>query len=468
MTPFQAVLLAAGRGTRMNSARPKVLHQVLGEPMLEAVLRAVEQAGARSIVTIVGHEAEAVRAAFPGRCQFVLQDPPRGTGDAVRAARTLLEGLQGLPTLVLNGDLPLLTSRTVNRLLEAHRERQAAATLLTARLEDGGRYGRVLRDGAGRVRAIVEAKDAGADALAQHEINAGAYVFDTARLLPALDELTPQNAQAEYYLTDVVAGLVSRGQPVEALLADDPTEALGVNTLEELAALNALLRRRRLQELMAAGEVIEDPDSTWVGRAVRVEADAVLRPSTLLEGKTTVDSGAVLGPFVRIVDSQIGVGAQVLDHCLLRESIVGAGAVIGPFAQLRPGSEIGERAKVGNFVELKNTRLGEGSKAPHLSYLGDSEIGKGVNVGAGTITCNYDGVDKHPTRIEAGSFIGSHTTLVAPVSVGAGAYVGAGSTITEDVPADALALGRARQVGKPGWARARREQRAAAKAKAKA
>ena len=468
MTPFLAVLLAAGRGTRMNSSRPKVLHQVLGEPMLEGVLRAVEQAGARSIVTIVGHEAEAVRAAFSGRCQFVLQDPPRGTGDAVRAARTLLQEHRDVPTLVLNGDLPLLQASTIAGLLDTQIERRAAATLLTARLEDPGRYGRVLRDDAGRVRAIVEAKDAAPQELAQHEINAGAYVFDTQRLLPALDALQPKNAQGEYYLTDVVAGFVSRGLPVEALTAGDASEALGVNTLEELAAINGLLRRRRLQELMAAGVVVEDPESTWVGRAVQVAADAVLRPSTLLEGKTSVQSGAVLGPFVRIVDSQIGAGAQVLDHCLLREAQVGAGAVIGPFAQLRPGSEVGERAKVGNFVELKNTRLGEGSKAPHLSYLGDSEIGKGVNVGAGTITCNYDGVDKHPTRIEAGSFIGSNATLVAPISIGAGAYIAAGSTITEDVASDALALGRARQVGKPGWARARREQRAAAKTKAKA
>jgi bifunctional UDP-N-acetylglucosamine pyrophosphorylase/glucosamine-1-phosphate N-acetyltransferase len=292
-------------------------------------------------------------------------------------------------------------------------------------------------------------------------------VFDTERLLPALDALQPKNAQGEYYLTDVVAGFVSHGLPVEALAAEDPAEALGVNTLQELAAVSGLLRRRRLEELMAAGVVIEDPDSTWIGRAVSVEPDAVLRPFTLLEGRSEVRAGAILGPFVRIVDSLIGAGAQVIDHCLLRECRVGAGAVIGPFTQLRPGSEIGARAKVGNFVELKNTRLGEGSKAPHLSYLGDSEIGAGVNVGAGTITCNYDGKNKHPTRIEPGSFIGSNTTLVAPVSIGAGAYIAAGSTITEDVEPDALALGRARQVSKPGWARARRERLAAAKAKAK-
>jgi bifunctional UDP-N-acetylglucosamine pyrophosphorylase/glucosamine-1-phosphate N-acetyltransferase len=465
MTAFQAVLLAAGRGTRMNSSRPKVLHLVLGEPILEGVLRAVEEAGAAKVLTIVGHEADAVRAAFPERCQFVLQDPPRGTGDAVRAARSLLRERPELATLVLNGDLPLLTARTVARLLDAHSAERAAATLLTARLDDAGRYGRVLRDAGGRVRAIVEAKDASAETLAEREINAGAYVFETGALLQALDELRPQNAQGEYYLTDVVAAFVARGLPVAALPAEDPSEALGVNTLQELADLNALLRRRRVQELMAAGVVVEDPESTWIGRRVEVEPDAVLRPHTLLEGASRVRSAAVVGPYVRIVDSEVGAAAQVLDHCLLRECRVESGAVIGPFAHLRPASVVGARAKVGNFVELKNTRLGEGSKAPHLSYLGDSEIGAGVNVGAGTITCNYDGVAKHPTRIEAGSFIGSNSTLVAPLTIGEGAYVAAGSTITEDVAADALALGRARQAGKPGWARARRERRAAAKAK---
>jgi bifunctional UDP-N-acetylglucosamine pyrophosphorylase/glucosamine-1-phosphate N-acetyltransferase len=464
MTAFQAVLLAAGRGTRMNSARPKVLHQLLGEPLLEGALRAVEQAGAERVLTIVGHDADAVRAAFDGRTEFVVQDPPLGTGHAVMAARAPLRERPELPTLVLNGDLPLLTPGTVARLLATQGD--AAAALLTARLPDAGRYGRVLRDASGRVRAIVEAKDASSETLQQQEINAGAYAFDTRALLEALEALEPQNAQHEYYLTDVVAALVARGLRVEAVLAEDPSEALGVNTLEELAEINRLLRERRLRTLMAEGVVIEDPASTWIERAVVVEPDAVLRPFTRLEGRTRVRSGASLGPFVRIVNSEIGAQAEVLDHCLLRDCRVGAGAVIGPFAHIRPESVIGARAKVGNFVELKKTQLGEGSKAPHLSYLGDSEIGPAVNVGAGTITCNYDGQAKHPTRIEAGSFIGSNTTLVAPVSIGAGAYVAAGSTITEDVPADALALGRARQLAKPGWAKARRERRDAAKAKA--
>lgn len=463
---FQAVLLAAGRGTRMRSGRAKVLHSLLGEPLLENVLRAVEATGPAAIVIVVGHEAARVQAVFAGRGEFVLQDPPLGTGHAVLSARTRLAKTPDLPTLVLNGDLPLLTTATLLRLLAAHRERRAAATLLTARLEDGGGYGRVLRDADGRVRAIVEAKDASAEVSACREINAGAYVFETRRLLTALDGLLPQNAQGEYYLTDVVASLVERGLPVEAVLAEDPGEALGINTLQELADINRLLRERRLVALMAAGVVVEDPATTWVARDAVVEPDAVLRPFTLLEGRTLVRAGAAVGPFARIVDSEIGARAQVLDHCLLRECRVGAGAAVGPFAHIRPDTVIGEGAKVGNFVELKKTSLGEGSKAPHLSYLGDAQIGPGVNIGAGTITCNYDGETKHPTHIEAGAFIGSNATLVAPVRIGAGAYVAAGSAITEDVPADSLALGRAHQVRKAGWAKARRERRAAVKAKA--
>jgi bifunctional UDP-N-acetylglucosamine pyrophosphorylase/glucosamine-1-phosphate N-acetyltransferase len=463
---FRAVLLAAGRGTRMRSNRAKVLHSLLGEPLLENVLRAVEAAGAASIVIVVGHDAGAVQAAFAGRGEFVLQDPPLGTGHAVLAARARLAERPELPTLVLNGDLPLLSDATLSRLLRGHRERRAAATLLTAFLADASAYGRVVRDEQGRVRAIVEAKDATPEVLALREINAGAYVFETPLLLEALDSLVPQNAQGEYYLTDVVAGFVGRGLPVEAVVAEDPSEALGVNTLAELAALTRLLRERRLAELMAAGVVVDDPANTWVERRVSLEPDSVLRPFTLLEGRTVVRAGAVVGPFARVVNSEIGAGARVLDHCLLLDCVVGAGASVGPFAHVRPETVIGARAKVGNFVELKKTRLGDGSKAPHLSYLGDAEIGAGVNIGAGTITCNYDGEAKHATRIDAGAFIGSDATLVAPVTIGAGAYVAAGSAITEDVPADALALGRARQVTKPGWARTLRERRATTKAKA--
>jgi bifunctional UDP-N-acetylglucosamine pyrophosphorylase/glucosamine-1-phosphate N-acetyltransferase len=454
-TDVQAVILAAGKGTRMRSARAKVLHPALGVPMVEHVVRALLAAGAAPVVAVVGHQAEAVEAAFAGRgLVFVRQDPPLGTGHALQAARPHLEG--GPKTLlVVNGDLPLLRRETLEALIAAHLASGDAATLLSVDLDDPGAYGRVLRDDRGRVRAIVEAKDAGPPERAVREINAGLYAFDLPALLPALARLRPQNAQGEYYLTDVVALLREDGRAVGAVKAEDPAEALGVNTAAELAEASRLLALRRARALMEAGASIEDPPSTRIGLDVVVEADAVIRPFTFLEGRTVVRAGAVVGPFARLQDAEIGPGAQVLDHCLLRECVVGPGATVGPFAHIRPDTRIGERAKVGNFVELKKTTLGDGSKAPHLSYIGDATVGPGVNIGAGTITCNYDGTHKHPTRIESGAFVGSNTTLVAPVTVGAGAYVGAGSAITEDVPAGALALGRARQVVKPGWASTR-------------
>ncbi|HET7292601.1 MAG TPA: bifunctional UDP-N-acetylglucosamine diphosphorylase/glucosamine-1-phosphate N-acetyltransferase GlmU [Vicinamibacteria bacterium] len=460
-TPVQALILAAGKGTRLKSPLPKVLHEAAGAPLLEGPLRAVRAAGAEPVTVVVGHGADAVEAAFAGRARFVLQDPPLGTGHAVLVARAAIAEHPGT-LLVVNGDLPLLRKETIEAVLERHLS-GAAATLLTAQLADPGAYGRVLRDDHGRVRAVVEAKDASAEERRVGEINAGLYAFETEPLLEALDRLEAGNAQGEYYLTDVVARLVERGLPVLALPAEDPEETLGVNTFEELATAHRALVARRLRELMLAGVAIEDPASTSVSLHARVEPGARIRPFTFLEGRTHIERGAVVGPFVRLENTTVGEEAQVLDHCLLRDTIVEAGATIGPFAHLRPESRVGRRAKVGNFVELKKTELGEGAKAPHLSYLGDATVGPGANVGAGTITCNYDGAAKHRTTIGARAFIGSDSTLVAPVRVGDGAYVAAGSTITEDVPADALALGRARQVLKPGWAKARRDRDDASK-----
>jgi len=457
----QALVLAAGKGTRLRSALPKVLHRAAGVPLLEGPLRALEAIGVEPIHVVVGSGAEAVTAAFQGRASFVHQEPPLGTGHAVLVAREALAAHPERAVLVVNGDLPLLRGETVAALLRLHRERRAAATLLTAVLDDAGGYGRVVRDASDNVRAIVEAKDATPAEAQLREINAGLYVFEALPLFAALGRLAPQNAQGEYYLTDVVARLVAEGQVVAALAADDPGEALGVNTLEELAAAHRALVARRLRDLMAAGVAIEDPASTSVGLDVVVEPGARLRPFTFLEGSTRVAAGAVVGPFARLENVALGADASVLDHCLLRDCVIEAGAQVGPFAHVRPDSWIGPRAKVGNFVELKKTRLGAGAKAPHLSYLGDSEVGPAANVGAGTITCNYDGSSKHPTTIGSHAFVGSNSTLVAPVRIGDGAYVAAGSTITEDVPADALALGRARQALKSGWARARRERLAA-------
>jgi bifunctional UDP-N-acetylglucosamine pyrophosphorylase / glucosamine-1-phosphate N-acetyltransferase len=452
----QALILAAGKGTRMKSARAKVLHPSLGAPMLEHVLRAVTGAGANPVTVVVGYQADAVEAAFAGRgLGFIRQEQQHGTGHAVQVARERFAAHPDRTLLIVNGDLPLLRPETLEALLAAHRRTGDAATLLTGDLDDPGAYGRVLRDEAGGVRAIVEARDATAEEARVREINAGLYAFQVPALLEVLGKLEPKNAQGEFYLTEVVGLLRAAGKRVGAVKAADPGEALGVNTVAELAETSRILRLRRAETLMAAGALIEDPATTHIGLDAVVEADAVIRPYTFLEGRTVVRRGASVGPFVRLVDAEIGPDAQVLDHCLLRECVVGAAATIGPFAHIRPESRIGAKAKVGNFVELKKTHLGDGSKAPHLSYIGDATVGPGVNIGAGTITCNYDGTHKHPTRIEAGAFIGSNSTLVAPVTVGEGAYVAAGSAVTEDVPAGALALGRARQVLKPGWAAAR-------------
>jgi bifunctional UDP-N-acetylglucosamine pyrophosphorylase / glucosamine-1-phosphate N-acetyltransferase len=454
--PPQAIILAAGKGTRMRSEQAKVLEPALGVPLLGHVLRAVEATGADPITIVVGHKAEAVEAAFGDRrVAFRRQDPPRGTGHAVKVAQDAFARHGEQTLLVVNGDAPLLRGQTLVRLLEAHSASRAAATVLTLTIDDPGSYGRIVRDENGKVRRIVEARDASPEEKLVREVNAGVYAFHVPSLLPALEELKPQNVQGEYYLTDVIGLLVNSGQLVEGMGVADPSEAFGVNTFEELADVTRRLRERVLIAAMHNGARIEDPANTQIGLDVVLEPDAVIRPFTILEGKTTVRAGASVGPFTRVLDSEIGPGVQVLDHCLLNRCVVEAGASIGPFAHLRPETRIGRNARVGNFVELKKTVLGEGAKAPHLSYLGDATIGPAVNVGAGTITCNYDGTAKHSTRIESGAFIGSNSTLVAPVTVGEGAYVGAGSVITEDVPPKALGLGRSRQVVKPDWAQRR-------------
>ena len=456
MSRHQAVVLAAGKGTRMRSARGKVLHHVLGVPMLEHVLRAVAASGAGAITVVVGHQAEEVEATFAGRgLTFVRQDPPQGTGHAVQVAERVFAARPEGTLLVVNGDLPLLQASTLDSLLATHRERGAAATLLSLVLDDPGAYGRVLRGPDGNVAGIVEARDATGTQRDVREINAGLYVFEVEALRATLPLLRPQNAQGEYYLTDVVGLLAAAGRTVAAVVAADPTEALGVNSQAELAEAALLLRRRRNAALLDAGVRIEDPATVEVGLDVEVAPDATLRAFTFLEGRTRIAAGAVVGPFARLVDAEVAEDARVLDHCLLTQCVVGPGASVGPFTHIRPDTRLGARVKVGNFVELKKTTLGEGTKVPHLSYVGDATVGARVNIGAGTITCNYDGTHKHPTHIGDGAFIGSDSTLVAPVSVGAGAYVGAGSAITQDVPAGALALGRARQVVKPGWAAGR-------------
>jgi len=353
---------------------------------------------------------------------------------------------------VLAGDVPLLRGETLGRLAARHRESGAAATLLSFRAPNPGAYGRVVRGGDGRVLKIVEARDANPDELSITEVNASIYIFGEEKLRGALTKLRPENAQGELYLTDCIGLLAAAGERIEAVVADDPAEASGVNTVVELAEIERVLYRRRAEDFLRRGVSIERPDTVLIGPDVRISAGATLRSFTILEGASSVGSGAAVGPFCRIENSDIAEGATILDSCLIRDSKVGAGASVGPFAHIRPESVVGANAKVGNFVELKKTVLGAGSKAPHLSYLGDAVIGERANLGAGTITCNYDGVKKSPTVIEDDAFVGSNAILVAPVKVGRGAYVAAGSVITKDVPEGALGVGRARQENKAGWA----------------
>jgi bifunctional UDP-N-acetylglucosamine pyrophosphorylase/glucosamine-1-phosphate N-acetyltransferase len=450
---LRAIVLAAGKGTRMNSATPKVLHAAAGRPLLDYVLDLCDGLGASTVV-VVGHQGEAVRAACSSRTGllFATQEPQLGTGHAVQVALKEIPLLPGQAVLVLAGDVPLLTEKTLKALCALRQDKGAAAALVSFRISSPAAYGRVVRDAQGRINRIVEAKDASPAELLIEEVNASLYVFDGGRLRETVSKLRSNNAQGEFYLTDVIGMMAADGERVEALLLEDGAEAAGVNTAQELAEAERRIYARRAERLLSSGVSIERPDTVLIGPEVLVEGGARIRAFTILEGVTRVESGASVGPFCRIEASQVGAGAVILDSCLVRDSTIGAGASVGPFAHIRPDTVVGENAKVGNFVELKKTTLGAGSKAPHLSYLGDATIGLKANIGAGTITCNYDGVVKSPTTIEDGAFVGSNSTLVAPVTIGRGAYIAAGSVITQDVPEDALGLGRARQENKAGWA----------------
>jgi bifunctional UDP-N-acetylglucosamine pyrophosphorylase / glucosamine-1-phosphate N-acetyltransferase len=453
-----AVILAAGKGTRMKSLEPKVVHRAFGLPLIEHVLRAADSLQPARTVVIVGHGADRVQEAVGKRLGllFALQEPQLGTAHALLQAEPHLRGCRGTVVL-LHGDVPLLGRATLAALVGAHRTRRAAATVLTARVDRPFGYGRIVRD-AGRIAAIVEEKDATPEQRTITEINSGIYAFDLDPLFGALREIEPANAQGEYYLPDLVRLYRGRGLTVETVVLDDPREILGVNSRKELADVTAILRTNRTDELMAAGVTIVDPASAWVGPDVTIGPDTIIHPNVHLEGRTRIGRGCELHSGVRIVDSTIDDGVVVNNFCVILESHVASGARVGPFAHIRPQSDVGQDAHVGNFVELKKTALGRGSKANHLAYLGDATIGERVNVGAGTITCNYDGEKKHPTVVEDGAFIGSDSQLVAPVRVGRGAYVAAGSSITEDVPAGALGIARARQVNKDGWAARRKKK----------
>jgi bifunctional UDP-N-acetylglucosamine pyrophosphorylase / glucosamine-1-phosphate N-acetyltransferase len=459
---FAIVIMAAGKGTRLKSRRAKVLHEIGGRPLLaHVVASAVEVAQPQDIYVIVGHQADAVRSAVARMgVQFVEQHEQRGTGHAIMCARRQVQQYHDI--LVLSGDVPLIRPETICRVRDFHLAREAAMSILTAVPPDPAGYGRMVRAGGDKVKAIVEQKDLSKTQEKIREINSGIYAFATGPLFAKIDSLTANNANGEFYLTDM-AGLLTRARTnVIAMKAEDPAEVLGANTLAELASLDATLRARKCAELMAAGVTIYRPETCTIDSDVEIAADTIIEPFVQVLGKSCIGSDCRIRSFSVISDSRIAGNVMIRPGCIIDHAEIASGAIIGPYSHLRPDSQIGEGAHVGNFVETKKARLGKGAKANHLTYLGDAEVGAGVNVGAGTITCNYDGEKKHVTVIEEGAFIGSDSTLVAPVRVGKNAYVAAASCITDDVPADSLALGRARQVNKEGWAKQRRSQKSSA------
>jgi len=444
--------MAAGEGTRMRSSLPKMLHPVCGRPMVAWPIEAAREAtGAEWIVAIDSPKENSVPG-LPDKVRIVTQPEPDGTGGAVRAALPLIAEAETV--LVLSGDVPLISPETISGLLEAHAESGAAATMLTIELEDPGSYGRVVRSAAGKVERVVEAKasgDATPEQLAIREINAGTYAFQAAPLAEALAGLSSDNAQGEYYLPDVLPILREAGLSVAAHLTEDLAVTMGVNTRVALAAVEAEARRRILERHMLAGVTVVDPASTWIDADVEIAPDARIEPGTSLRGRTSVGSGSVVGPLSTLTDTTLGSGVSV-PHSFLVQCVAGDGAQIGPFAHLRPDAELAPGAKAGSFVEVKNAQIGEGAKVPHLAYVGDAEIGAGSNLGAGTITANYDGFRKNRTTIGENARIGVDTMLIAPVEVGDGAYTGAGAVIKSDVPEGALAVSENEQRNIEGFA----------------
>ena len=453
--------MAAGKGTRLKSQLPKVLHEVGGKPLLQHVIRAaVRIVPAQDVYAIIGHEAERVRTAMHHTgVNFVLQAEQRGTGHALMVAREALTAYDHV--IVLSGDAPMISAGTIGQLRDFHLEQRAAMTLLSAELQNPTGYGRVLRkrQKSAEVLGIVEEKSASPAQKKIREINSGFYVFDVKELYSRIAELSTDNAHREYYLTDMAAVFRKARQRVVAWKTSTPSEVSGGNTRAELAEIDQEIRLAKCRQLMADGATIFYPATCVIDADVEIAPDTVIEPYVQLLGKTKIGSNSRVRSYCVIRDSEIGDGVTVRPGCIMEDARIGPGAIIGPYSHLRPGSEIGEGAHVGNFVETKKIKLGKGSKANHLTYLGDAEIGAGVNIGAGTITCNYDGVHKHKTVIDDDVFIGSDSTLVAPVRVGKGAYVGAASCITEDVPKDALAVARGRQVVKEGWVTQKRAER---------
>ena len=443
-----AIVLAAGQGTRMKSDRPKVLHEIMGRPMIAYLLDTLKGLGIEDILVVVGYQAEKVQEAikkFGYEPRFVLQEPQSGTGHAVQVALPAVPP-QARTVMALCGDVPLIPAEGILALYRLHEASGAAVTVQTAILPDGLHYGRVVRDEAGQVLEVVQSRDADPELLKIREINTGTYFFDAVFLKEAIRDLRPNNVQKELYLTDLILFARERDRGVEGLAEPEWQDVLGINSRAELAQANQRVKRLINEAHMAQGVTLIDPESTYIETTVSIGRDTVIYPNCYLQGATVIGENCLIEPNVKIADSELAHGVVVKMGCYIAQSRLGPGVQAGPYSHLRPLSDLRAGVRVGNFVEVKKSVLHEGVKANHLTYLGDAEVGAGTNVGAGTITCNYDGEKKHRTVIEAGAFIGSNTALVAPVTIGAGAYVGAGSAITEDVPPGKLGISRARQV----------------------
>lgn len=466
MKKLSAIVLAAGMGTRMKSEVPKVLHELCGRPMLNYPLIRLQELGVKTTIVVVGNHQKDIEAAAKGsgnkNLRFVLQSPPRGTGDAVRCAmKKLTPGYSG-DMLILSGDVPLIETPTLKAMIRLHRKKRkeaAVITVLSVMLEDPSGYGRIIRDDLGQIVDITEDRDCTPSQKKIQEINAGIYIIDASFLRENLPKIKTNNTQGEYYLPDLVKMARKKGRHVGSLLHINPEEIMGINNRAQLAEASSTMRSKINTDIMLSGVTLIDPDTTYIDDTVTIGRDSTIYPNVHLKGSTTIAKGSTIEEGVKITDSTIGANTTIKSHSVIEDSRMGKDTSIGPFARLRPGTIIKDNARIGNFVEVKNSTIGRGTKAGHLSYIGDTTIGQDVNIGAGVLTCNYDGKYKYRTVIKDNAFIGSDTQLIAPVTIGKGAYIGSGSTITKDVAPNSLALSRAKETAIPNWTTKKRRKK---------